>query len=183
MKLIFASLFSSSLFLLSAQMAFATCLPNSLYITRHAEKQDEKDNRDPNLSKQGKARAQHIAEMLANININHLFSTPYNRTKQTLTPLSQHKNITITEYDPTEQEAFIHQIKNNYCNQTLVIAGHSNTVPSILQDLGIHFNVTLGKYRFNYQPSIILSEHEFGQLFFIRFDNGIPILEVLSSDS
>ncbi|WP_298769125.1 histidine phosphatase family protein [uncultured Shewanella sp.] len=171
------------IYALTTPIAFATCLPNSLYITRHAEKQDEKNNHDPNLSEQGQARAQRIADILADVNINHLFSTPYNRTKQTLAPLSQHKNLVITEYDPREQDTFIHQIKNNYCNQTLVIAGHSNTVPSILQDLGIHFNVSLGKYRFNYQPSIILSEHEFGQLFLIHFNQDTPILEILSSDS
>ncbi|WP_299493765.1 phosphoglycerate mutase family protein [uncultured Shewanella sp.] len=183
MKLFFPTCLAAIMYLLGTQIAFAACLPDSLYITRHAEKLDEKGNHDPNLSERGQARAQRIADMLADINIHRLFSTPYNRTKQTLTPLSQHKNLSITEYDPREQAAFIHQLKNNYCNQTLVIAGHSNTVPSMLQDLGIHFNVSLGKYRFNYQPSIILSEHEFGQLFFIRFNNDTPILEVLSSDS
>lgn len=183
MKSLFSSCLTAVIYLLSTQITLANCLPNSLYLTRHAEKQDDKGNRDPNLSEQGQARARQIADMLTNININHLFSTSYNRTKQTLTPLSQRKNLPITEYDPREQDAFITQLKNDYCNQTLVIAGHSNTVPSMLQDLGIHFNVSLGKYRFKYQPSIILSEHEFGQIFFIRFDNDTPTLEILSSDS
>ncbi|MCL1125612.1 SixA phosphatase family protein [Shewanella surugensis] len=183
MKLLSPSCLAGLIFLLSTQIALADCLPNSLYLTRHAEKQDEKGNRDPNLSEQGQARALRIANMFEHININYLFSTPYHRTKQTLTPLSQSKNLAITEYDPREQDAFITQLKNNYCGQTLVIAGHSNTVPDMLQDLGIHFNVSIGKYRFKYQPSIILSEHEFGQMFFIRFDNDTPVLEILNSDS
>ena len=182
MKTFKQSLITACLLLGVSQTAMAGCLPEKIYLTRHAEKLIEEGNRDPDLSAKGKARAERLAGMFADIKVDHLLSTPYKRTEQTLTPLSKAKNLKITSYDPRKGKAFIKQLKNDYCKQTLVVAGHSNTVPSMLQALGVKFEVKVGGYTFEHQPSIILSEEEFGQLFAVSFKQDKPVLEVLSSN-
>ncbi|WP_299009600.1 phosphoglycerate mutase family protein [uncultured Shewanella sp.] len=173
---------STCVFLGFSQMAMANCLPEKIYLTRHAEKLHLKGERDPDLSEQGKARAQRIAAMFAKIKVDHLFSTDYKRTQQTLMPLSRVKNLVITSYDPRQGDDFIKQIKTNYCQQSVLIAGHSNTVPNMLQALGITFEVKLGDYSFKHQPSIVLSEAEFGQLFVVSFHNNKAEVQVLSTN-
>ncbi|WDE12943.1 SixA phosphatase family protein [Thalassomonas haliotis] len=182
MKTFKQSLLTACLFLGVAQTAIATCLPEKIYLTRHAEKLIEEGNRDPDLSVKGQARAKRIAGMFENIKVDHLLSTPYKRTQQTLMPLSKAKKLDITEYDPRKGREFVERLKNDYCKQTLVVSGHSNTVPNMLQALGIKFEVKVGGYTFKHQPSIILSEAEFGQLFAVSFNQGKPELEVLSSN-
>ncbi|WDE06516.1 histidine phosphatase family protein [Thalassomonas viridans] len=182
MKKFKQSLVTACLFIGVSQTAMATCLPEKIYMTRHAEKLIEEGNRDPGLSAAGKARAERLARMFTDIKVDHLLSTPYKRTQQTLMPLSKAKNLEVTLYDPRKGKEFIKQLKNDYCKQTLVVSGHSNTVPNMLQALGVKFEVKVGGYTFKHQPSIILSEAEFGQLFAISFNRDKPVLEVLSSN-
>ena len=173
---------SACLLLGFSQTVMASCLPEKVYLTRHAEKLHLEGNRDPDLSELGLARAQRIADMFAKIKVDHLFSTNYKRTQQTLMPLSKAKSLAITPYDPRKGEDFIKQIKTNYCQQTLLIAGHSNTVPDMLQALGVKFDVKIGDYSFKHQPGIVLSEAEFGQLFAVSFKNNTAVIEVLNSN-
>ena len=165
-----------------SQQALAGCLPETIYFTRHAEKLHESGNRDPDLSDKGHQRAKRLADLLKDKPVNALFATPYKRTQQTLTPLSEQSKLAITQYDPRDEKGFVEKIKQDYCDKTLVVAGHSNTVPSLLQAFGVKFEVTVGGHKFAYQASVILSEKEFGQLFAVSFDNQQAKLEVLSTN-
>jgi len=50
-------------------------------VLRHAEKADA--SKDTNLGKDGYARAEELKKTLAPVDVNVIYSTPYNRTKQT----------------------------------------------------------------------------------------------------
>ncbi|CAG0939705.1 partial 2,3-bisphosphoglycerate-dependent phosphoglycerate mutase, partial [Candidatus Brocadiaceae bacterium] len=62
-------------------------------IIRHAEK--ESTGSDPNLTVDGISRAEELKRILGNISINAVYSTTYNRTKQTVAPLATAKGITV----------------------------------------------------------------------------------------
>lgn len=112
-------------------------------VLRHAEK--ESTGADPNLDTDGVARAEELKRILGNISINAIYSTPFNRTKQTVQPLATAKSISVTEY-PVDKpySQLVSEILTANHGKTVVIVGHSNTVPEILKELSKNsFNVTI----------------------------------------
>ena len=65
-------------------------------IVRHAEKADMRN--DPDLSADGKARAEELRRALSDVPVDAIYATPYRRTRQTVSPLAAEKQIVVTEY-------------------------------------------------------------------------------------
>lgn len=171
--------------LLTTPLAAAeTCWPSEIYVTRHAEKQQAQGERDPNLSIKGKQRAERLANKLSSTEISGLYASGYKRTEQTLIPLSQQKKLTIQQYDPRNQQALVDQLIKNYCEKSVVIAGHSNTVPELLTLMGATFEVSIGQYMFQKAPVVWLPENEYSLLFKVSFTQGnrTPKIEVINTD-
>lgn len=105
----------------------------TIILVRHAEKASD-GTRDPDLNEAGKKRAIHLATMLKHENIAALYSTPYKRTQQTLQPLSDAKSIEITDYKPMD-DAFLPMVLEKNKGETIVISGHSNTIPGLVNQL------------------------------------------------
>jgi broad specificity phosphatase PhoE len=125
-KILTASVLVASM--LSAQAyAFQT-----IVLVRHGEKVD--DSRDPLLSDKGQQRAQNLARMLRDANIEQVFATEYQRTQLTAKPLAETRQLTITPYSAKESLALGEQLRQSSKN-TLVV-GHSNTVNTLLKGLG-----------------------------------------------
>lgn len=99
-------------------------------LVRHAEKGTD-DPKNPTLSAEGKARAQSLSKLLEKQKIDAIYSTNYHRTKNTVTPVAEAKGITIETYDMLKLEDLI--AKHN--GGTVLIAGHSNTVPGMANTL------------------------------------------------
>lgn len=98
----------------------------TIYIVRHAEKVD--DSTDPELSDAGKERAQKLAEMLDKIEIDAIYSTNYKRTLATVNPISKRKEVEVQLYD-SRNEVEYQRIYEQNIGKTILISGHSNTVP------------------------------------------------------
>lgn len=98
------------------------------YLIRHAEKDSSnKEDRDPHLTEAGKTRANKWAKHFEGIALDAVYSTNYNRTKETATPTAKSKNLELTMYDPRNMDAkeFMTQTEG----KTVLIVGHSNTTP------------------------------------------------------
>jgi len=102
--------------------------PKTIYIVRHAEKMLV-DNPDPELAQVGIVRSKKLAEILADKEIKHVFSTDYKRTRGTAKPTADQEGIQIESYDPGDQEAFAEKLKNLEGN--ILVVGHSNTAPRL----------------------------------------------------
>ncbi|MCO7223543.1 histidine phosphatase family protein [Pleionea sp. CnH1-48] len=103
----------------------------SVYLIRHAEKQQGKD---PELTKKGLQRAGFYRHFLKDAAIDGIFSTDYQRTQQTVKPLAQHYKKDVTLYDPRQLKQFAEQLKQKKGNY--VVVGHSNTTPQLASFLG-----------------------------------------------
>lgn len=103
-----------------------------VYIVRHAEKAAS-DGKDPSLSAAGHDRAKALARMLKHIEIDALLSSDYRRTRQTLAPVAQQTGLQIQIYDASDSAGLVGMILTAYRGRTVVIAGHSNTVPEIVR--------------------------------------------------
>ncbi len=104
-------------------------------VVRHAEKGSD-DARDPSLSSVGRARARLLAERLAREPLVAAYATNYRRTRQTAKPSADARGIAVTVYDAQlPAEAFASQLRAAHPHGTVLIVGHSNTVPDIVAAL------------------------------------------------
>jgi len=103
-------------------------------VVRHAEKVDA--SRDPDLSPAGHARAQALAAYLGKRELAAAYATEFKRTSQTLAPSAASRDLAITPY-PAGQPAseFAARLRATHPRGTVLIAGHSNTVPDIVAAL------------------------------------------------
>ncbi len=104
------------------------------YLIRHAEKdRSDKTNKNPHLTEQGKQRAENWSNVLKHVKFDMVYSTDYNRTKETAAPTAKHNNLDITLYHPRtfNLEDFVKATTG----KTVLIVGHSNTTPMFANGL------------------------------------------------
>ena len=127
----------------------------TIYLIRHAEKAVATG--DPDLSEGGKARAAQWAEWLGDKNIAAIYSTPYKRTQQTAQPLAQKTNQQVITYNPSEAD--LKTMAARHKGQSIVIVGHSNTIP-------MYVNKLIGENKYT-----DIDEAEYGNIFIITLEN------------
>lgn len=104
-------------------------------VVRHAEKATD-DPRDPSLSDAGLARAQSLATLLRSRRLVAVYATQYRRTSDTAAPAAAAHDLSITSYDAdTPADAFAARLRQAGARGTVLIVGHSNTVPGIVSAL------------------------------------------------
>ncbi len=99
-------------------------------LSRHAETTGA--GTDPVLSTDGQTRADELARVLKNVPLQAVYATNYNRTKQTAQPTATDKTLTVQLYDALNQGPFVDNVLSAYKGQTVLVLGHSNTVPALL---------------------------------------------------
>jgi len=110
-------------FTVSAQEQLTTFI-----LIRHAEKAMEQSTNDPDLSPIGQKRAQRLSDLLNEGEVNAIYSTPFKRTRQTVEPLATKKGLSIQDYQINKEEEIDRMIAQ-YNGGTIVVVGHSNTIP------------------------------------------------------
>ncbi|MGS0680940.1 histidine phosphatase family protein [Shewanella sp. 125m-7] len=110
----------------------------TIILVRHAEKRND-GSRDPALSQQGSVRAKVLTEALAELDLTQLIASNYQRTQLTLAPIALQRGLDIeivqTKSGIKPHIAAIVALVNQEPGNSL-IAGHSNTVPLIINALG-----------------------------------------------
>lgn len=100
-------------------------------LVRHAEKDMTQSTPDPDLSAEGYARAKRLALLLEKADIAAVYSTPFKRTRQTVEPLASLKKLDILHYASNDEKE-MDKIFAACRGKTVLISGHSNTVPQLL---------------------------------------------------
>jgi phosphohistidine phosphatase SixA len=120
------------LLLLSAGIGSAcTAQPGdnfTLYLVRHAEKQVVEGN-DPGLTDAGNHRSEQLARWLQDKGIRKIWSSDYQRTRDTAGPLVSKLGLELTLYDPRDLPALADKLLGN--RENAFIVGHSNTTPDL----------------------------------------------------
>jgi broad specificity phosphatase PhoE len=86
---------------------------------------------DPPLSLKGINRSGKLLETLKLYHIDSIFSTNFNRTRNTVLPLATKFGVQISLYDPKSQSAFADHLKE-MVGKTVLVVGHSNTIPALI---------------------------------------------------
>ena len=130
--------------LIAAALALAAAAASgqtAVFVVRHAEKISNEDER---LSEAGRARAAHLARMLANAGISGVYATNTERATDTAKPLADALGRKVRIYD--EVAPFVETLRKEHAKQAVLVVGHSNTVPQILKALGCAEAVTTAEY-------------------------------------
>jgi broad specificity phosphatase PhoE len=104
------------------------------YFIRHAEKQRQSPNdKDPSLTFQGYKRADKWKDIFRYLPLNAVYSTNYNRTKETAKPTADSKNLPILTYDPSKM--YTESFQYNTKGKSVLVVGHSNTTPAFVNKI------------------------------------------------
>lgn len=103
-------------------------------LVRHAEKAGPTG--DVPLSPAGVARAQRLATLARQAGVDAAIATQFLRTKQTVEPLGLPPTIIEAGSDATAHAAAVATAIKGHGGHTVLVVGHSNTIPAIVAALG-----------------------------------------------
>ena len=129
MRLIAAALL---LALSGCATATSAATEKAYHVMRHLNTPE--GERDPDLTDEGQRSAQLLAARFAQNPPTAIYVSSYKRTQQTAAPLAARLGITPKVYDPANTPALVQQVRAE--PGTVLIVGHSNTVPDIIEQLG-----------------------------------------------
>jgi len=105
----------------------------TIFLIRHADKIS--DAPDAVLSEAGHRRAACLAQMLADNEIDQIFTSDLQRTQQTAAPLAEQRHIKPLIVPLATPDRLIEAIKSSSAVHVLVV-WHGNTLPHVIQALG-----------------------------------------------
>ena len=129
--------------------------PTVVVLVRHAEKAAA-GGRDPELSEAGTARADALAAALADAGVDAVVTTDLRRTQLTAAPLLRELKLApevVPAGGPDHPNA-VADAARRHTGKTVLVVGHSNTVPAIVTALGAG-------------PMHELCDHEYSGLFVV----------------
>jgi len=134
------SLRHSLIALLCATLALpASATPDLVILVRHAERAAE-PAADPGLTPAGEQRAQALARALADAHVSAIVTTQFRRTRDTAAPLARALGLQpqVVEARRGDGAGHIRDVADavRALSGTVLVVGHSNTVPAILAALG-----------------------------------------------
>ncbi|MBK9385858.1 MAG: nuclear transport factor 2 family protein [Planctomycetes bacterium] len=119
-----------------ARPAAGSTSPTVVYLVRHSEKALESGS-DPELSEVGRARSARLVEILRSVPVEALIASQYRRTQQTLAPLAAARGLTVKTIPADEVDILAAELRGPLSGRTILLSGHSNTIPELLKLLGV----------------------------------------------
>ena len=135
----------------------------TIYLLRHAEKRADQGD-DPDLTRPGRTRARVLARILGSQEIDRIYSSEYRRTHFTVLPLAVKVGLPIYTVDAGDGESLVRRLLNDHLGETVVVCGHSNTIPALIKGLGV-------------REAVEIPEGRYGDLFVVRILAGKAELE------
>jgi broad specificity phosphatase PhoE len=109
----------------------------TVILVRHGEKAAA-PAADPPLTPEGEARARDLLAAVKDAGINAIISTPFARTKGTVQPTAAALGLTteIVSVGGASHAQDVAAAVKKHAGHTVLVVGHSNTVPGIIAALG-----------------------------------------------
>jgi len=118
---------------------FESQATTTMIFVRHAERAGPSAD-DPGLTLAGQRRAAELARQLVDADvvagIDAIYSTPFRRTRETAKPVADALDLPVNIYDPSDNDAVLELILKNHKGKIILVVGHSNTLPTLIADLG-----------------------------------------------
>lgn len=127
--------------------------PVTVYIVRHAERQEVADDasemlkKDPPLSRDGQLRAIGLADDLPIAELDAVYITDFERSRQTASGVLAVTSLEPIIYPPKDTAGLVMRLRKRTGEQVLVV-GHSNTIPPLLKELGVVEDVKIDERQY-----------------------------------
>jgi broad specificity phosphatase PhoE len=102
------------------------------YVVRHLNTPE--GQRDPDLTAEGSANAQALLRWFEGKPLSAIYISDYKRTRQTAGPIAAARGLMPKIYDPADTPKLVAAVRAE--TGPVLIVGHSNTVPDIVEQLG-----------------------------------------------
>jgi broad specificity phosphatase PhoE len=134
----------------------------TIILLRHAEKDlsDGGASSDPELSAEGKLRAERFAKIINKYKPMRVYSSEFKRTRATVAPLVAKRKLTVKAYNTKMLNELAAEITSFKKGRRIVVVGHNTTTPALANLL-----VKEDKYK----P---LLETEYNKIWIIRLKKG-----------
>lgn len=113
--------------------------PATVIIVRHAEKVSDEENSP--LNETGFKRAQNLAAALEKAGVSAVYSSQFERNKDTAKPLAEKAQLAVTEMPVNLQNPgdyaknLAQEIISKHAGQNVLVVGHGNTIASTIENI------------------------------------------------
>lgn len=132
MKIIVSFLLGAVLFAFAGSNVFAQHRKLTVILLRHAEKDvsEGADTANPELSAEGKSRAQKLVKIINKYQPDAIYSTNFIRTRATVMPFARKTGRMIQIYDSRNLNQMLDLVMSGKLKRVIIV-GHSNTTPAL----------------------------------------------------
>lgn len=138
----------------------------TVVLVRHAEKVDQ--STDAALSDAGRARATELARVLADLPVTAVITSQFARTKDTVAPLCAAKGLAAQAIDAKDLDGMLAAVRS-FAGGTVVVCGHSNTLPQLAAALGVAEPLAFGEAEYDALHVVAVDPAEGATLQAFRF--------------
>jgi broad specificity phosphatase PhoE len=107
----------------------------TIILVRHADRASGM-SADALLSPAGEERARQLSQVLKDAKIQRIYVTEVRRTQQTAEPIAARLHLKPIVVAKKDIDALVGQLQKLGDNQTVLVVGHADTVPLIIERLG-----------------------------------------------
>ncbi|WP_181198031.1 histidine phosphatase family protein [Enhygromyxa salina] len=144
----------------------------TVYVVRHAEKQQLPGDamgardKDPPLSREGQLRAMSLTEDIPVNELDAVYVTKTKRSEDTASAVVALIGVDPIHYPPRDVEGLVQRLRKRH-GQSVLVVGHSNTIPPLLKGLGV-------------EDAVAIPEDQYGDLWVVKLAGGEATLETRS---
>ncbi len=120
----------------------------TVILVRHAERAGGTDP-SVGISEVGRCRAKVLAGMLADAKVQGIYTSEVARTQQTAEPLAQKLGIRPEVVPAKDIDILAAKLRASAAGATLLVVGHSNTVPVIVERLSRETQPPIGETEYD----------------------------------
>jgi broad specificity phosphatase PhoE len=112
---------------------FCRGTPTTILLVRHA---DRPVSGEDALTPTGTTRAQELVHVARKSDLRAVYRTNTNRSRDTATPVATAVGLTPVTYDANDVAGVISMVLADHRGETVLVVGHSDTVPQIITQAG-----------------------------------------------
>ncbi|MBX3462159.1 MAG: nuclear transport factor 2 family protein [Planctomycetes bacterium] len=148
-----------------AHAAGTAVAPTSILLVRHAERADA--SRDTGLSAAGEVRAGRLAAALRDLPLAAVYVSEFRRTAATVAPLCAARGLSPTVVPADDVQGLVERLRR-HPGQTVLVCGHSNTLPQVLDALGAPATAAIGDGEYD-RLFVVLADAEGANVVPLRY--------------
>lgn len=134
---------------------FAITLPaaaqQAVILVRHAEQTlvGGMMDGDPPLNEDGNRRAKSLAAVLKDTGVTAVYASQYARSQETAAPIAAALGSPVKVVAKDDLVALSEQLRSQHGGETVLVVGHSDTIPALLKLWGHPQPTEIGRTEFN----------------------------------